>query len=373
MKDALDFDIVVAGGGPAGISAAITAARSGARVALLERGRYPRQKVCGEFISSESLGLLGSLLSQIPEANDALALAPRIECARVFVGEQSFEAAITPSAASLARYDLDNFLWEAARGAGVEAQQGVEAQEIIDPERGETQVWRVTLSNGTAVSASVVINAAGRSSRLAPQAGADKDRWIGVKAHFRAIGGIPMTTDLYCFRGGYCGVQPVLCGSETFVNVCALVRPERARTIEEVLAADARLRETSRSWEKACDTVTTGAVSFRQPQTERDGAFLAGDAAGFIDPFVGDGIAIALRGGSTAGEIAARVARAEITLAEAHRLYAQRYHAAFDGAFNNARRLRKMLELPEIPRAALMALMKIPGVAGMAVKATRSA
>ena len=382
MKGAMDFDIVVAGGGPAGIAAAITAARSGARVALLERGQYPRQKVCGEFISSESLGLLRSLLSQIPEANDALAQAPRIEQARVFVGGQSFEAAIAPAAASLARYDLDAFLWRAAEEAGVETRQQTEVigartpKTLLETNDGTPklyeQVLRVRMNGSISeIAARAVINAAGRSSRLAPQASGDK--WIGVKAHFRVGGGMALTTDLYCFRGGYCGVQPVRCGDETLVNVCALVRPEKARTIEEVLAADARLRETSRAWEQACDTVTTGAVSFREPQTERDGAFLAGDAAGFIDPFVGDGIAIALRGGSMAGEIATRVARTEVTLAEARRLYAQRYHAAFDGAFRNARRLRKMLELPSVPRAALMALMKIPGVAGMAVKATRSA
>jgi flavin-dependent dehydrogenase len=56
-------DLIVIGGGPAGTSAAITCARSGARVLLLERGRFPRQKVCGEFVSAESLALLADLLA----------------------------------------------------------------------------------------------------------------------------------------------------------------------------------------------------------------------------------------------------------------------------------------------------------------------
>ena len=381
MKEPLQFDIIVAGGGPAGIAGAITAARSGARVLLVERGRYPRQKVCGEFISAESLGLLGSLFAELPEAKDALARAPRIERARVFVGEQSFEAPVAPAAASLARYDLDAMLWQAAQKAGVHAREQAEVigarspRTMLDANHEQTKLYGQTLRlrlNGTVseISARAVINAAGRSSRLAPQASGE--RWIGLKAHFRVGSDAQLTTDLYCFRGGYCGVQPVRCGGETLINACALVHADSARTIEEVLAADPHLRETSRAWEKACDTVTTGAVSFRDPQTERDGAFLAGDAAGFIDPFVGDGIAIALRSGAMAGEITARVVRGEVTLEEAHRTYAQRYHAAFDGAFRNARRLRRMLELPSIPRAALMALMKVPGVAGLAVKATRS-
>jgi flavin-dependent dehydrogenase len=155
------------------------------------------------------------------------------------------------------------------------------------------------------------------------------------------------------------------------VNVCALVRAERARTVEDVLACHERLRQASRGWERACDTVTTGAVAFRRPETQRDEALLAGDAAGFIDPFVGDGIAIALRSGSMAGEIAAGVGR-ETTIEQAHARYAQRYHAAFDGAFRNARRLRKMLELPGMARTAIIAMLKFPGAAEMVVRATRS-
>lgn len=365
------YDVVIAGGGPAGSAAAITAAQAGARVLLLERGRYPRQKVCGEFISAESLELLHSLLAQTPEALAALAIAPRIERARVFVGEQCFTARIAPAAASLARYDLDSLLWRAAQVAGVETRENSEVRGLES--RGDAG-FRIEVSldaNSSTMAAAVMINAAGRSSRLARQSTGAK--WIGLKAHFRAPHDFAKTTDLYCFDGGYCGTQPVKCGEAVLINACALVRPERARTMADVLESDARLRSASRDWEQVCDTVTTGSIWFRPPETERNGAFLAGDAAGFIDPFVGDGIAIALRGGSMAGEVAARVARGELDIATAHEIYAERYHAAFDGAFRNARRLRRMLELPSIPRAALIALMKLPGAAEMVVKATRSA
>ena len=366
-----DYDIVIAGGGPAGIAAAITAARARARVLLLERGSYPRQKVCGEFISAESLELLRRLFVDTPEGVEALDCAPRIDRARVFVGKRKFEARISPAAASLARYDLDALLWKAAGKAGVELRQRTEANEILPyRENGQPQGSVIKFANGESISANAVIHAAGRSSRLAPLASGDK--WIGIKAHFRAADGAT-TTDLYCFDGGYCGVQPVRCGQETLVNVCALVRPERARTIDDVLASHERLSHASRGWKQACDTVTTGAVSFRRPETERDGAFLVGDAAGFIDPFVGDGIAIALRSGNMAGEIAAQVARGELSVREGHAMYARRYHAAFDGAFRNARRLRKMLGLPGMARAALIAMLKFPGAAEMVVKATRSA
>ena len=62
MSSASKYDLIVVGGGPAGTAAAIVAGRKGRRVLLLERGRFPRHKVCGEFVSAESLALLKVLL-----------------------------------------------------------------------------------------------------------------------------------------------------------------------------------------------------------------------------------------------------------------------------------------------------------------------
>jgi flavin-dependent dehydrogenase len=95
------YDLIVIGGGPAGSSAAITAARSGARVLLLERGRFPRQKVCGEFVSAESLGLLENMLDaeQRPLLGDDI----RIKRTQVFINGRELRA--PDAAASIARLD----------------------------------------------------------------------------------------------------------------------------------------------------------------------------------------------------------------------------------------------------------------------------
>ncbi|MGH9566287.1 MAG: FAD-dependent oxidoreductase, partial [Candidatus Angelobacter sp.] len=61
---AAEYDLIVVGGGPAGCACAITAARSGARVLLLEKETFPRHKVCGEFVSPESVRLLAALLGR---------------------------------------------------------------------------------------------------------------------------------------------------------------------------------------------------------------------------------------------------------------------------------------------------------------------
>ena len=87
----MNYDLIIIGAGPAGTAAAISAARRGASVLLLERGRFPRHKVCGEFVSAESLGLLGEFLDLEHAAliHDAV----RIPRARVFLDGRTLRAA----------------------------------------------------------------------------------------------------------------------------------------------------------------------------------------------------------------------------------------------------------------------------------------
>src|SRR5947209_18854049 len=101
MTSASMFDLIVVGAGPAGSAPAITAARGGARVLLLERGRLPRHKVCGEFVSAESLELLATLLASPHDS--LLRDAVRIASSRVFLDGQVLRAPIRPAAASIAR------------------------------------------------------------------------------------------------------------------------------------------------------------------------------------------------------------------------------------------------------------------------------
>ena len=74
------YDLIVVGAGPAGSACAITAARAGAKVLLLEKDRFPRQKVCGEFVSPESLGLLHGFLE-----DERFRSCPQVASSRIFM------------------------------------------------------------------------------------------------------------------------------------------------------------------------------------------------------------------------------------------------------------------------------------------------
>lgn len=122
------YDMIVIGGGPAGTSAAITAARDGGRVLLLERGRFPRHKVCGEFVSAESLALLKWLLGDAEQ--ELLHNSISLSESRLLLDGRSVRIPVTPPAASIARHDLDLALWNAAQSAGVTTLQETLVQGI---------------------------------------------------------------------------------------------------------------------------------------------------------------------------------------------------------------------------------------------------
>src|SRR5258708_6806602 len=212
------YDLIVIGGGPGGTSAAITAAREGWRVLLLERGRFPRHKVCGEFVSTESLDLLKWLLRDSQQ--DLLQGSLRLSESRLFLDGRTVRVPVNPPAVSIARYDLDLALWNAAEKAGVTAIQEIAVQQI----EGDNP-FRVTTATGE-FSGRSVINASGRWSNLKLADGdSNGTRWLGLKAHFYSADTEP-TVDLYFFEVGYCGVQPVrTLDGTTVLTVCALVRP----------------------------------------------------------------------------------------------------------------------------------------------------
>lgn len=352
-----DYDLVIAGGGPAGSAAAITAARKGARVLLLEKGRFPRHKVCGEFVSPESLRLLKTLLG-----SDVFVNLPQITSARIFVDGRELTIAVSPPARSIPRYDLDASLLNAAKEAGATVREDTSVRLVLPG-----KLFTVTVEAAT-LKAKAVINASGRWSQLTRFKAADTEKWIALKAHF-AEAAPPPSVDLYFFPGGYCGVQPV---SDNAVNACAMVRADCATSLQHVFALHPALWRRSRDWEQQFATVSTSALHFRKPQTDDRGMLLAGDSAGFIDPFVGDGISLALHSGVLAAETLLPFLAGKTSLGEVQQRYGVRYRKQLAPALRNAARLRRLLSAPAWLRSGVMGIAGSRAIGQLLVRSTRA-
>jgi menaquinone-9 beta-reductase len=312
------------------------------------------------------------VLSRLLVASRASLLrqAIRIDRARIFLDGRVLETGVSPAAVSIARVDLDMALWESARAEGVETRQRVRVLRVSGhgPFRAETATgeWQ----------AQAVINAAGRWSGLnrARTTLGREGRWLGMKAHF-CEPSPHLSVDLYFFDGGYCGVQPVKvadAAAHDRVNVCAMVRADKPSGWNEVCARHPALRERSQLWQPLGERVSTSPLIHGQPEPVEDSVLQAGDAAGFVDPFVGDGISLALRGGELAAGCLVPFLRGEIPLAQAAVRYRQAYNQRLAKVFRSSAMIRHLLRLPAKVRKPLVFLFeKNPGLTRYLVRRTR--
>jgi len=362
--EALSFDLIVVGGGPAGSSAAITAARSGARVLLLERGQFPRHKVCGEFVSAESLDLLATLLNNGKDLLDEGVAIPR---ARIFLDGSILDTEVNPPGSSIARFDLDDALWKSAIAAGVNARQQTAVQSVSG-----TGPFVVSTSAGV-FEATAVINASGRWSNLTRESVISGEKWLGLKAHF-AEDKPPASVDLYFFQGGYCGVQHVAMLGQRGdgVNAAAMVRADVANSLAAVFACHPQLLKRSQSWTPLSEPVSTFPLIFHEPRTHDGQVLLAGDSATFVDPFIGDGISLALRSGALAAQSLLPFFRREISLPDAVAQYGRIYQQRLTPVFRASSTIRRLMKLPKTVRLPILfALEKSPAMTRYLVRKTR--
>ena len=360
------FDLLVIGGGPAGSAAAITAARRGLRVLQLDAGSFPRHKVCGEFISAEAITLLRSLLS--PSDAQALdAMAPISEV-HLHVDGKTARLPLSRPAMSLARAQLDTLLWKSAQGHGATCEEKCRVQAVAN----DNSEFRISADHRE-FRARAVVNCSGRWSELSLPLLASqlkRDRWIGIKGHFYEASATT-SCDLYFFSGGYCGVLPVRSSTENVVNAAAMIRSDVARNFDELSALDPALRPRMQRWQPVFSPITTAPLVFRQPQTSHNSVLLAGDAAGFIDPFTGDGISLAIHSGIEAASVMHAYLRNQLTLQEAVDAYDQWYRSNLLPAFSTAKRLRQLQSLPRSMRRLSLSLLNIPLLGSTAIGLTR--
>jgi len=362
------FDVIVCGAGPAGTVAATVLARGGARVLVLDRARFPRDKLCGDTINPGTVALLRRL--QLLEAIASLA-AP--VGGMIVTGEHGVTVECTYEAGAgglaLLRRDLDGALLQGALAAGARVEEGIVVRgPLVDSDRDGPRVRGVVLSGRDGrdlrVPAPMVIGADGRRSRLALPLGLARHprrprRWA-VGAYFADVSGLSAFGEMHVRRDRYVGVARVPSG---LANVCVVV-PRRiglddpASLLRRQIDRDPRLRERFRSARMVAPPAVLGPLAVDGSAAGLPGLLLAGDAAGFIDPMTGDGLRFAVRGGELAAEVALAAFAGRLRLPHAQLTRLRRRE--FRGKWRFNRSLRRVVDRGVTVEIAGLAALAAP-------------
>ena len=381
-----DADVIVVGGGPAGSSTAFALARAGARVLVIDRERFPRDKPCAEYLSPQAsrvlndMGVLADIEVRAPSHLAGMVVrAPSGKQLRGdFVAGHGYRG-FRDRGLAIRRRVLDEILLQAARNAGARVMEGVRVTDVRRSDGGRVGGVVAVGRDGTReLTAPLVIGADGLRSvvgrRLGLVRGGRFPRRIALVSHWRGIAGMEEYGEMHVERDGYVGIAPV---DDGLINVALVIPASRASTIgpDREHYVSAWLSRRPQLWPRFTNAtrvspvVATGPFNVRAPRAWAPGALLVGDAADFFDPFTGEGIYAALRGGELAAHAALRALENPAAV-DPLRDYERARHKEFGGKWRVERLVGVAVAFPPLIERAATSLSRRKDLADLFVGVT---
>lgn len=287
-------DVIIIGGGLAGLTNAIQLAKAGLDVLLIEKKAYPTHKVCGEYISNEALPFLKSIGADPEVLNPSniknlLVSSPMGSTMKIPLKMGGF---------GVSRYSLDNYLYSIALSKGV----SFELNTFVSDVKFENDNFFVQKSTGDVEEARIVIGSFGKRSNLDRQFQRKfflmKSPYVAVKYHIQTEFPEDLIA-LHNFKDGYCGISKVegerycLCYMTTRENL--RVSGSITEMEQSILSKNPFLKEIFQSSTFLYENPEViNEISFAPKLAVEEHILMSGDAAGMITPLCGNGMAMAL-------------------------------------------------------------------------------
>lgn len=370
-------DVVLIGGGLAGLAAALDLAGRGHRVVVVERKQYPFHRVCGEYVSHEVSPYLRRL------GADPAPLGPATLTTFLLSSPagRTLGSPLDLGGFGVSRYQLDNFLYKLALARGVEfILPATVADVAFDAAAGR---HTLTLADGRQLTARLVLGSYGKRSALDRQLDrpffAQRSPYLGVKHHLRLPGFARDVIALHNFRDGYAGISAI---EEDKLCFCYLTTRDNlkasggtiANLEAEVLAQNPHLADILRHAERLyAQPEVINEISFAPKQPVEQHLLMLGDAAGLITPLCGNGMAMALHGAALAAPLADQFLRGMLPRPALEAAYTQTWRRTFGARLRVGRTVQRLFGGPVLSELVVGGLRHWPAAVRALMRQTHGA
>lgn len=364
------IDVIIIGGGLAGLSAAIHLAKEKFKVVVIEKNSYPRHKVCGEYISNEVLPYLNFLDIDVFTLG-----AVKIDKFQLStVNNNTVTANLPLGGFGISRYCIDNALVEKAKQAGVTfIQDLVEDIQFLDNE------FTVKTKGVEQYKSKIVIGAFGKRSnldiKLNRQFIKGKSPYLAVKTHVK--GNFPENhVALHNFEGGYCGVSKV---ENDIINLCYITNYKTFKKYKNINdfqrkvlfknhELDRIFKETTPVFEKP---LTISQISFEPKKAIENHVIMCGDTAALIHPLCGNGMSMAIRSSQMASELIIKYLKSEIaSRKELEAEYLKKWNEAFKSRLKTGQLVDKLFNHSKLTEIGISIIKWFPFILPYIIKKT---
>lgn len=322
------YNVIIVGGGLAGLSAAIHLAQAKVSVLVLEKKKYGTHKVCGEYISNEVLPYLEYLGVDMFDLG-----ATKIDKFELStVSNRYLKSKLPLGGFGISRFTLDKAMAERAKNLGVK----IVGDTAVDISY-QSDCFQVTTLNNTIFHSRLVIGAYGKRNAIDKKLKRpfiqNKSPYLGVKIHVK--GTFPNDViALHNFEGGYCGVSKV---ENDVLNLCYITDYEAFKPYkniadfqEKVVFQNTYLRDLFQNSEPLFDApLSISQISFSSKSPVENHILMCGDTAGMIHPLCGNGMSMAIRAAQIASVLIIDFLDGKIDRVQLEKQYAQQWNKNF--------------------------------------------